>query len=162
MRNRSTPILAVLAAVVGAVFAIAVAVVLLGDEATASRADYQANVVNARDRVDFALARITRSQSIDELIERVDEASAVLGKTASDLDDTGVAPGFEPANARLVKTLQSFSDELAATAAQFRDPSFAASLAGITSLSFPQWTQTNKVLADLKKQGLQVEQLERH
>ncbi len=162
MGSRSTQILVVLAAVIGAAFAIGIAVTLLGDDATASRADYQATVVNARDRVDFAYARIAKSQSTDELIERIDEAAAVIGKTASDLDDAGVAEGFEPANARLVKTLSAFSNELASTAEQFRDPTFAATLGGITSLSFPQWNATNKVLADLKKQGIQVEQLERH
>ena len=151
-----------LAAVIGAGLAIAFAVILLDDDATASRADYQASVVSARDRVDFALARITRSQSIEELIERVDEASAVVGKTASDLDDTGVAEGFEPTNEKLVNTLRAFSTELSSTAEQFRDPTFGDALGGITSLSFPQWDKTNKVLAELEKQGIQVEQLERH
>ena len=95
-----------MAAVAGAVIAIGLAVVLLGDDATASRADYQATVVNTRDRVDFAYARIAKSQSIDELIERMDEASAVIGKTASDLDDAGVAEGFEDTNATLVTRLR--------------------------------------------------------
>jgi hypothetical protein len=162
MGSRSTQILVVLAAVVGAAFAIAIAVTVFGDDATASRADYQANVVNARDRVDFALARITKSQSTEELIERIDEASAVVGKAASDLDGTGVAEGFEPANAKLVARMRALSAELAGTAAQFEDPTFGATLGGITSLSFPQWDQVNKVLAEMQKQGIQVQQLERH
>ena len=162
MGSRWTQVLAVLAAVIGAGFAIAIAVILLDDDATASRADYQASVVSARDQVDFALARITRSQSIEELIERIDEAAAVVGKTASDLDDTGVAEGFEPTNEKLVNTLRAFSNELASTAEQFRDPTFGDALGGITSLSFPLWDKTNKVLAELDKQGIQVEQLERH
>lgn len=162
MGSRSTQIIAVLAAVGGAVVAIAIAVVLLGDDATASRADYQATVVSARNQVDFAYARIARSQSIDELVERIDEAAAVVGRTASDLDDSGVAEGFEETNATLVKRLEAFSTVLASTAEQFRDPSFGATLGGITSLSFPEWDQVNAVLADLKEQGIQVEQLERH
>jgi hypothetical protein len=162
MGTRSTQVLVALAAVVGAVFAIAVAFVVLGDDATASRADYQADVVNARDRVDFALVRITRSQSTDELIERIDEAAAVVGRTASDLDDTGVAEGFEPGHEKLVTSMRALSTEMASTAEQFRDPTFGATLGGITSLSFPQWENVNKALADLKEQGLQVEQLPRH
>ena len=55
-------------------------------------------------------ARIAKSQSIDELIERMDEASAVIGRTASDLDDAGVAEGFEDTNATLVTRLQAFSN----------------------------------------------------
>lgn len=162
MGTRSTQVLVVLAAVVGAALAIALAVFLLGDEATASRADYQADVVNARDRVDFAYARITGSGSIDELIERLDEAAAVVGKTAEDLDGSGVAEGFEDANATLVTRLEAFSTVLASTAEQFRDPTFGGALGGITSLSFPEWDAVNTVLADLKKQGIQVDQLQRH
>jgi hypothetical protein len=162
MGTRSTQVLAIVAAVVGAAFAIAIAVILLGDDATASRADYQATVVNARDRVDFAYARIARSQSTEELIERIDEAAAVIGATASDLEDSGVAEGFEETNAQLVRRLEAFSTVLASTAEQFRDPTFGGTLGGITSLSFPEWDKVNSVLADLKEQGIQVEQLERH
>ncbi len=162
MGSRTTQILAIVAAVAGAVIAIGLAVVLLGDDATASRADYQATVVNTRDRVDFAYARIAKSQSIDELIERMDEASAVIGRTASDLDDAGVAEGFEDTNAALVTRLRAFSNVLHATAEQFQDPTFGATLGGINSLSFPEWDAVNKVLADLKAQGIQVDQLERH
>jgi hypothetical protein len=162
MGTRSTQVLVVLAVAIGAAFAVAVGVILLGDDATASRADYQATVVNARDRVDFALVRVTRSQSADELIERLDEAAAVIGDTASKLDEAGVAEGFEEQNDKLVKTMRSFSDELAGTAAQFRDPSFAPTLSAITSLSFPQWDALNRQLAALEEQGIQVDQLPRH
>lgn len=162
MASRWTQILVVLAAVVGGILAVGAAVVLLGDDATASRADYQETVVEGRDRVDFALERITRSQSIEELIERIDEAAAVVGSTASDLDDAGVAEGFEDVNARLVRNLRALSDEMAGTAAQFRDPTFGSALGGINSLSFPKWNAVNATLADLKEQGIQVEQLARH
>lgn len=154
--------LALVGVAVAAAFAVAVAVTLLGGSGPSSREDYQASVVNARDRVDFALVRITRSQSTEELIERIDEASVVIGNTASDLDDAGVAEGFEGLNTRLLRTLRSFSDELASTAEQFRDPTFAPAITGITSLSFPQWNALNKVLAQLEQQGLDVEQLPRH
>ena len=162
MGSRTTQILAVVAAVAGAVIAIGLAVVLLGDDATASRADYQATVVNTRDRVDFAYARIAKSQSIDELIERMDEASAVIGKTASDLDEAGVAEGFEDMNAKLVTKLQAFSAVLHSTSEQFEDPTFGSALGGINSLSFPEWDEVNKVLAEMKAKGIQVDQLERH
>jgi hypothetical protein len=61
-----------------------------------------------------------------------------------------------------VRTLQKFSDSLAGTAAQFTDPSFAGTVTGITSLSFPEWDTANKILAELQEQGIQVEQLARH
>jgi hypothetical protein len=162
MGSRTTQILVIVAAVAGGFIAIGLAVVLLGGDATASRTDYQATVVNTRDRVDFAYARIARSSSIDELIERMDEASAVIGKTASDLDEAGVADGFEDTNARLVTKLQAFSNVLHSTAEQFQDPTFGSAIGGINSLSFPEWDEVNKVLAELKAKGIQVDQLERH
>ena len=43
-----------------------------------------------------------------------------------------------------------------------RDPSFAGSLQGLTSLSYPQWDKVNKILAELKSQGVNVPPLYRH
>ena len=80
---------------------------------------------NLRDRVDFAYARIGRSQSPEELIERLDDASVVVGDTASDLEDAGAPDNLEQLNDRLVRALREFSDVLAGTSAQFEDPTFA-------------------------------------
>lgn len=163
MGTRSTQALVAVAAAIVVAFGVAVAVIAIGgEEATASRADYQASVVNGRDRADFALEQITKSESPEELVERIDEAAAVVGDVADDLDGTGVAPGFEEDHDRLVEAMDGLSVELANTAAQFRDPSFTAALPGINSLSFPQWDAVNRVLADLKERGIDVTQLERH
>ena len=154
--------LALVAVAVVAAVAVAVGIAALGGGETTSRESYQAAVVNTRDRVDFAYARIARSPSIEELVVRIDEASVVVGDTASDLEDAGVPDGLEDENERLVKALRAFSDVLAGTAAQFRDPTFAGTLPGITSLSFPEWDAVNKVLAELNEQGIEVDQLARH
>ena len=154
--------LALVAVAVIAAIAVAVGVAAFSDNGPTSRESYQVVVVNARDRVDFAYARIAKSQSIDELIERIDEASVIVGDTASDLDDTGVPEGLDAQNEELVVALRAFSDVLAGTAAQFRDPTFAGTLPGITSLSFPEWDKVNAVLAELDEQGIEVEQLARH
>jgi hypothetical protein len=155
-------LLALVGAAVAAAVVVVVGIMVLGDDGTTSRVSYQAAVVNARDRVDFAYARIARSQSPEELIERLDEAAVVVGDTASDLDDKGAPEGLDDENERLVKALRAFSDVLAGSAAQFRDPTFAGTLPGITSLSFPEWDKVNAVLAELDEQGIEVEQLARH
>ena len=162
MQTRSTQILALVAVVVAVAFGVAAAVILLSGSDTASRDDYQATVVNTRDRVDFAYARITKPTSTEDLIERIDDAGVVIGDTASDLDGAAVAEGFEDENEKLVRRLRAFSDVLLGTAAQFRDPTFAGTLPGITTLSFPEWDAVNVVLADLNEQGIEVEPLERH
>lgn len=163
MFSKPTHLLALLGVALAAAFGVAALLLVLGGGDTASKADYQASVVNARDRVDFALERITRSESPEELIERIDQASAVVGATAGDLDDQGIADGYEDLNSRLIRTLRRFSDELAGTAAQFRDPTFGAGLIeSVNSLGFLEWENVNRILGEMKAKGLAVQPLERH
>jgi hypothetical protein len=155
-------VVALVAVAVAAAVAVTVGLVVLGGDEESSRESYQAAVVNARDRVDFAYGRIAGSQSPEELIERLDDAAVAIGDTASDLDDTGAPDELEDENERLVDALRDFSDVLAGTAAQFQDPTFAGTVTGITSLSFPEWDRANRVLAQLAEQGIEVDQLARH
>jgi len=90
MGTRSGTVALIAVAAVAAV-AVAAGILLLGGDEASSRESYQSAVVNARDRVDFAYARIARSQSPEELIERLDDASVVVGDTASDPYHLGYA-----------------------------------------------------------------------
>jgi hypothetical protein len=163
MSSRSTRLLVALGVVVVAAFAVAVAVAALDDDRqVASKREYTQTIAQTRDRIDFALVRITRSQSTDELIERIAEASVAVGAAGDDLDEAGVALGYERLHDRLVETLERFSDELEGTSAQFQDPTFAPNLQGVNSLGFLEWENVNKILADMRKKGLRVKLLERH
>jgi len=164
MRSLRTRILAVVAVAVVAVAAVAIVGIALGgdDGASATRADYRASVVHTRDRVDFALQRITTSESVDELIENIRAASTAVGGAAGDLDEAGVAEGFGDVNVRLIRTLRAFSDELANTAETFADPAFAGTIGQATSLSFVQWDKVNEILAELDEKGIRVQPLARH
>ncbi len=160
--NRNT--LLVLGGVAAAaLIAVVVAVTALGGDKTATKPEYQATVVNTRDRVDFAYAQITKADSVENLIERLDVASAAIGDVADDVRDAAVAPGFEDLNSELADRLDAFSDTLAATADQFEDPTSAGfGLDSITSLGFVEWDDVNEVLTKMQKKGLEVELLERH
>lgn len=164
MRSRWPLIAGVVAAGVVAAVVVAVVGVALGGSSSeaATKADYQATIVNARDRVDFALARISNSQSQAELIQRINDASDTVGGAASELAQAKVAKGFEDDNKNLVLTLQSFSTELSNTAQTFADPSFGGALSSMNSLSFPQWDKVNQILADLHSRGIEVQPLARH
>jgi ABC-type transporter Mla subunit MlaD len=146
----------------GVVAAVGIAFGGGGSSGTTSKDAYQQTVVNARDRVDFALARIGKSQSVDELIQRVNDASDTVGSAAAELDATKVASGFENDNAKLVLTLRAFSKELSNTAQTFSDPTFGSTLASLNSLSFPQWDKVNAILGDLHARGIEVAPLARH
>jgi hypothetical protein len=161
--SRSTKLLVLGGVLLVAAFAIAMAVAALDDNRrAATTAEYAQTVSSTRDRIDFALVRITKSQSEEELIERIAEASTAVGAAGDDLADAGVAEGFEDLHDRLVSTLDAFSDELAGTAAQFEDPTFAPHIQGISSLGFLEWENVNEILGEMKETGLDVALLERH
>ena len=152
------------AAVILAVLAVALVGMAFGGESTpsATRAEYSATVVDVRDRVDIAMLRITTSTSIDQLIERIEQASTAVGAAAADLGDAGVAEGFGDETDSLVRALQGFSDELANTAEQFQDPTFEPNLTNINSLGFQGWESVNSSLEKLRAEGVRVPPLQRH
>jgi hypothetical protein len=164
MRSKWKGVLAAGALGVLAVVAVVIVGIALGggSNGTTTRVAYQKTVVNARDRVDVALERIASSGSPQQLLTRLDHASEVVGGAADEVDRAKVAPGFGDENPKLADKLRAFSDELANTADTLRDPSFAGSVPGLSSLSFDGWTAVNAVLADLEQQGIHVPLLARH
>ena len=163
MRSKWLLIAAVTVAIVAAGVAATVGIAFRGGgNGTTSKAAYRATVHNARDRVDYALERITKSQSIDQLVQRINEASVSVNGAASELDHAKVARGFADDNARLVSTLQAFSQELASTASTFSDPTVGGALANATSLSFPEWDKVNAILTEMQHRGVTVPLLARH
>jgi hypothetical protein len=162
--SRTKRILVIAGVIAAAALAAVVAMVALGGgDKTATKAEYQATIVNARDRVDYGYAQITKADSVENLIERLDTASVIIGEVADDVDAAAVAPGFGELNADLAARLAKFSGALAAVADQFADPTSAGlDLGSMTSLGFGEWDDVNAVLTSMKEQGLKVELLERH
>lgn len=150
------------AVVVAVAVVVVVGLSLAGGESASSAEEYRAAVVKSRDRIDFALGRLPKAQSPEELVNRIDEASVIVDASAQELDDVVPPSELGAMNDKLVRTLRAFSSELAGTAGTLSDPSFAGTLAGLTSLSFKEWDTVNSLLADLRKNGIQVEPLSRH
>ncbi len=148
---------------VAAAIAVVIAVTAMGGDKTATKPEYQATIANSRDRVDFAYAQITKADSVENLVERLDVASVAIADVADDVRGAAVAPGFEGLNADLAAKLDRFSDALAAAADQFQDPTSAGfGLDSITSLGFTEWDDVNAILTKMQEKGLEVELLERH
>ncbi len=133
-----------------------------GGSSTQSLDDYAQSVVTARDRADYALARITKAKSKEEFINRMDEASAVIDDAASDLDDAGPAEGFEDETDKLVSALHQLSVDLDALAHDLRQPEGEGLLIGAKGLNFESWDKANLALASLIGQGIKVELIGRH
>lgn len=128
-----------------------------GGSDTVSKGDYAEAVVTARDRVDFALAQITVGRgTLEELLERMEAAADRIDDAASDLDDAGVAEGFEDETEDLVDTLHQFAADLSGLAHDAGQPGQEGLLTGTNALQFPSWTRLNRLLADLREQGIEV------
>jgi len=133
-----------------------------GDESEPSAKEYEASVVNARDRVDFALSEIQQAQSEDDFLDRLDDAGNLVEEAADDLDDAGSPTRFEDESERLVRHLHQLSTDLQGTAAQTREVGFKNLLAGAVGLNFASWDKANATLAELREQGVQVQPIGRH
>ena len=133
-----------------------------GGRSTPTAEELGRSVVSARDRVDFALARITRAQSKDELLERMDEAADVIDDAVRDLEGVGAPEGLDTDVKTLVEALRQLAFDVQATADQIRQPGFSDLLSGTQGLSFESWDAVNRALAALDAQGIEVAPLARH
>jgi hypothetical protein len=125
--------------------------------------EYEQAVVNAVDRTDFALNRVTRSKSPDELVQRMGEASVTIDKAAAELDDLGAPTEFQQDNEKLVKALDDLGNDVGLTGEQLEDPSFLDAFIGQSAqgFSFESWDRVNLALGRLIGGGLNVKTLQR-
>lgn len=133
-----------------------------GGESQSSAAEYQVAAVQARDRVDFALGRLSKAQSLDELLERMDEAAAAIDDAAGELDGQTPPDALADEHERLVEQLGSLSDDIQGTADQARVPGFEQILLGADGLNFESWDKINAEFVAMKEQGVVVPLLSRH
>ena len=130
-----------------ALFAMLVLVVAAcgGADAEPTDAEYAQAVVSAVDRTDFALARVTRAKSMDELVKRMDEAGVVITAAAA-ISRSMVRPSvFVDENEKLVKSLEALGNDVSVdrgAASRSRDPrpsSPAREVSASTAGMRPTW-----------------------
>ena len=133
-----------------------------GGNDPSSTQDYQASVVQARDRVDFALGRLSKAQSVEELLTRMDEAAAAVGDAGAALDEETPPDAVAEAHGQLVADIEELSVDVQSTADQAREPGFEEILFSGAGLNFESWDKINAVLAEMKAKGVVVQPLSRH
>jgi outer membrane murein-binding lipoprotein Lpp len=133
-----------------------------GGNGVATAGELEATVVQARDQVDFALERVTRSQTEEAFLERMDEAAATIAGAAGELGGVEAAPRFEGDVEELAASVEQLAFDVQATADQVRQPGFDDLLAGARGLSFESWDRVNRALAALAGKGIEVVPLDRH
>jgi hypothetical protein len=149
-------------AIVVALLAAAVLAAGCGGSSAPTVDEFGRSVVSTRDRVDYALARITRAQSKGDLVERMDEAAGAIDDAARDLEDVGAPERLDTELSALVDALGQLAFDVQATADQIRQPGFTDLLAGTKGLSFESWDAVNRAFAALDAQGIEVAPLARH
>jgi hypothetical protein len=147
-----------------ALLAVIVAIVAgCGGSSTATKEDYAASVVKARDRVDYALAQITvGTGTLELLLDRMEGAAALIDAAADDLDGAGAAEGFEGETEQLVAAFSELARGLEGVASDARQPELGGILPTTKGLEFPGWVKANRILTSLKRQGIAVEPIGSH
>ncbi len=133
-----------------------------GGGGSTSVAEYEAAIVETRDRADSALARIPEAKSEDDFLDRLDEAGEVIEAEAGDLDDVGAPERFEDETERLIRHLRELGAALQGTAEQARQTGFDKLLSQASGLNFESWDKVNAILRTLRQQGIEVRPLARH
>jgi len=129
---------------------------------TPSSDELARSVTEARDRVDAALEDVTRADTKDEFLERMDGAADLIGSAARHVEDAGAPSGYETEADELVAALDQLAFDVRATADQVRQPGFGYLLRGTRGLSFESWDRVNLALVALRRKGIEVTPLERH
>lgn len=134
-----------------------------GGSSTATKEDFAASVVKARDRVDYALAQITVGQgTVEVLLDRMEGAAALIDAAADDLESAGAAEGFEGESEQLVAAFDELARGLEGVASDARQPELGGILPTTKGLEFPGWVKANRILTSLKRQGIDVEPIGSH
>jgi len=126
----------------------------------ASKEEFQADMVAARDRVDDALEQVTHASSVEDLFARLRIAAAEVRSAATDVAEADAPDGLGDEERALANTLREFSAEITSTVDTLEELEGAA--AETRGLDFAGWTKTQARLAALRKAGIQVPALERH
>jgi hypothetical protein len=128
-----------------------------GADEEPTRAEFQEAVVLTTDRVNFAVGRIPKADSLDETFIRMDEASAAIGDASSDLEDVGAPEDFADEAEQLVTSLNQLAVDLQATASDLQNEELGFTPETIPKgFEFESWTNANKALAGMIGDGLDV------
>ena len=146
-------------AVVALLAALAAGASACGGDDSSELDDYEASVVDTRNRVETAFANISEAQTREDFSKRMEQASVAIERAVDDLGEAEVAEGFEDETAQLTKALRQLATDLEATAEQFR---LTPELFNTAGLNFSGWTKANQIFTSLGKQGIEVRPLEKH
>lgn len=129
-----------------------------GNDAT--EAQFQEDIVAARDEADAELAQIVEARSLEDLFERMRTAAVGVRRAAGMVREADTPKEFRDERDDLAARLIALSDEIVGTVETLE--AFPEQANQTKALSFTQWDAVQAELESLREQGIQVPPLERH
>jgi hypothetical protein len=126
----------------------------------ASKEEFAADVVAARNDADAGLAQIVNATSPEDLMERMRIAAVEVRGAATDVRGADAPDDLEEERDQLAGDLQALSDEIVATVETFE--AIPEQAAATRALNFEEWNNVQASLAQLRSEGVQVPPLGRH
>lgn len=131
-----------------------------GGDGGATKAEFRADVVSARNDADAGLEQIVQATSLDDLLARMRIAAVEVRGAARDVREAGAPKELEDERDALAARLLALSDEIISTVETLE--AFPEQAAATNALSFAQWDAVQAELKKLRAQGVDVPALERH
>lgn len=126
-----------------------------------SKEEFAEDVRTSRDRVDDALAQVTDATSFDDLLRRLRTGASEVRGAADELDEAGPPEELEAEASELVASYRALSVEMTNTATALDDVTTERSGA-IQEINFNNWNRTQRALAALRQEDVDVQPLNRH
>ncbi len=126
----------------------------------ATKADFQRDVLLARNDTDAGLAQIVQASSAEDLLARMRIAAVEVRGASTDVREAGAPKELEDERDALADRLLALSDEIVSTVETLA--ALPGQAAGTSALSFEQWNAVQAELATLRRQGVNVPPLEPH
>ncbi len=119
------------------------------------------HVRDSRDRVDGALAQVPEATTFPDLIERLHTAADEIQSAGEELDRAKAPKDLAARSDQLVAAYEALGGEIDATAVALEDVTTERS-GVIQALNFRNWNRVQRVLAEFRRDGIEVRPLERH
>jgi hypothetical protein len=126
----------------------------------ASKEEFEADVVAARNDADAGLKQVVQATSAEDLLARMRIAAVEVRRASTDVREADAPGALEPERDRLADDLLALSDEIVGTVETFE--SFPEQAQATRALNFENWNAVQASLAALRREGVEVPPLGRH
>lgn len=126
----------------------------------ASKEEFQADVVAARNDADAGLKQVVQATSVEDLLARMRIAAVELRRASTDVREADAPDELERERDRLADDLLALSDEIVGTVETLE--AFPDQAQATRALNFENWNAVQAALAALRREGVDVQPLGRH